>query len=115
GAFAQLVECWNTKNAVGFAQPFTDDADFVAINGTHIQGRAMIERGHQHLFTTLYQDSLIELAVTHIRASRPDVALVHVQNLNRWKRGEQTGAQAQWARKVTCVVHANAIRLLAPG
>ncbi len=34
----------------------------------------MIKRGHQHLFTTLYQDSLIELEVTHIRALRPDVA-----------------------------------------
>jgi uncharacterized protein (TIGR02246 family) len=34
---AQLVEGWNTKNAAGFAQPFTEDADFVAINGTHIQ------------------------------------------------------------------------------
>ncbi len=61
----------------------------------------MIERGHQHLFTTLYQDSLIELEVTHIRALRPDVALVHVQNLNRWKRDQQVG---ELRSTITCVI-----------
>ena len=86
---AQLAQGWNTKNAARFAQPFTDDADFVPINGMHIQGRPNIESGHQHLFATTYQHSTIDLAVTHVRLLRPDVALVHVHNQNRWQRSER--------------------------
>jgi uncharacterized protein (TIGR02246 family) len=98
---AQLAQGWNSKDAALFAQSFEDDADFVAINGMHIQGRAMIERAHQQLFTTLYHNSTIELVVTHMRLLRADLALVHVQNHNQWQRGEQAG---ELRSTIACVI-----------
>ena len=74
----QLETGWNTKSGALFAKPFTDDADYVVINGLYIKGRNAIETGHQRIFDTIYKDTTISLTVKQIRFLRPDVAVVHV-------------------------------------
>ena len=74
----QMETGWNTKSGALFARPFAEDADYVVINGTHIRGRALIDKGHQRIFDTIYKQTGLSLTVEQIRFLRPDVALVHV-------------------------------------
>ncbi|HEX6623068.1 MAG TPA: SgcJ/EcaC family oxidoreductase [Pyrinomonadaceae bacterium] len=74
----QLETGWNRKSGALFAKPFAEDADYVVINGMHIRGREAIDKGHQHIFDTIYKETTLSLSVERIRHLRPDVALVHV-------------------------------------
>ena len=74
---------WNTKSGALFAKPFAEDADYVVINGMHIQTRAAIERSHQQIFDTIYKNTSITLSVKQIRFLKPDVAVVHVTGKRR--------------------------------
>lgn len=46
----QMLEGWNKGSGETFAAPFTEDADFVAFDGTYTKGRADIAESHQVLF-----------------------------------------------------------------
>lgn len=75
----RLMEAgWNTKQGALFAKPFAENADYVVINGRYLQGREVIEKAHQQIFSTVFKDTTIRLAVKQIRFLRPDVAIVHV-------------------------------------
>lgn len=74
----QLETGWNTKSGALFAKPFAEDADYVVINGMYLKGRAVIERGHQQIFDTIFKDTTVKLTVKQIRFLRPDVVVVHV-------------------------------------
>ncbi|GAA2213990.1 SgcJ/EcaC family oxidoreductase [Nonomuraea monospora] len=45
-----LVEAWNGGDAAAYAAVFTDDADYITFDGTHLRGRAAIESSHRWLF-----------------------------------------------------------------
>jgi uncharacterized protein (TIGR02246 family) len=75
---AQLMKGWNAKSGAEFAKPFAEDADYVVINGMKLKGRAAIDKGHQYIFDTIYQNSTMSLAAESIRFLRADVAVVHV-------------------------------------
>jgi uncharacterized protein (TIGR02246 family) len=74
----EMVQGWNTKNGARFAKVFSEDADYVVINGSYLKGRAEIEKSHHMIFTTIYKDTTISLNVKQVRFLRPDVAVVHV-------------------------------------
>ena len=74
----QMETGWNAKSGSLFAKPFAEDADYVVINGTYVQGREAIERGHSQIFSTIYKNTTVSLKVKQIRFLRPDVAVVHV-------------------------------------
>jgi uncharacterized protein (TIGR02246 family) len=40
----RMIDAWNTRNGAAFATPFTEDADFVAFEGTHLIGRQEITK-----------------------------------------------------------------------
>ena len=84
----ELEQGWNTKSGAAFARPFSEDAEYVVINGMHIQGRVEIEKGHQRIFDTFYKESTLSLNVKQIRFLRPDVALVHVSAHLRIPQGD---------------------------
>ena len=75
----QMETGWNRKSGALFAKPFAEDADYVVINGMHIRGREAIDKGHQHIFDTIYKETTLSLSVERIRHLRPDVALVHAR------------------------------------
>lgn len=74
----QMEAGWNDKRGALFAKPFTDDADYVVINGMYFKGRTAIEKAHQQIFDTFYKSTTLSLSVRQIRFLRPDIALVHV-------------------------------------
>lgn len=48
-----MIDAWNTGSGVAFAAPFTDDADFVVFEGTHLKGRQEIASFTQHIYNTV--------------------------------------------------------------
>lgn len=93
----QMETGWNTKSGATFAKPFAEDADYVVINGRHLKGRLAIEKGHQQIFDTIYQDTTLSLTVKQIRFLRPDVAVVHVE-------GSRTGPTPEQVARATMTI-----------
>ena len=79
-----LKDAWNRGDAAGYASLFTDNADFVAWNGTHGRGRQAIEDGHRRLFDGPFAGSRMVLVDDHaesgppqsLRFVGPDVAIM---------------------------------------
>lgn len=92
---------WNTKSGATFAKPFADDADYVIINGTHIQGKTAIDKGHQQIFDTIYKSSTLALTVKQVRFLRPDVALAHVAARMKVAQGPAAG---EWDALISMVM-----------
>jgi uncharacterized protein (TIGR02246 family) len=73
----QMIEAWNRGDADGFATPFSETADFVAFEGTHLRGRAGIAAFHRELFATAVRGTRLEGGVRFIRRLAPEWAIVH--------------------------------------
>ena len=73
GLFAQLEAAWNGADGAGFGAPFTDDADFVDIRGTHHRSRPAIAAGHQAIFDSIYAGSTVAYSVDGAREVAPGV------------------------------------------
>jgi uncharacterized protein (TIGR02246 family) len=79
-----LQGAWNDGDAAGYASLFTDDADFVAWNGSHGRGRQAIEDAHRRLFDgplagsrmVLFDDNAESAPPESLRFVRPDVAVM---------------------------------------
>jgi uncharacterized protein (TIGR02246 family) len=79
-----LQDAWNRGDAAGYASLFTEDADFVAWNGSYGRGRQVIEDGHRRLFDgplsgsrmTLLDDDAESARPGSLRFVRPDVAIM---------------------------------------
>lgn len=74
-----IADSWNERECVGFADDFTDDADFVNIFGMHFIGKAEIEARHIKILQTFLKDSKFEVIRFQLRESKPGtvIALVH--------------------------------------
>lgn len=72
-----LNEAWG--NADTYATLFTEDADYVAFDGSHARGRVEIAETHRPLFKGILKGSrLVDIGIpTEIRFLAPSVALVH--------------------------------------
>ncbi|HET9864754.1 MAG TPA: SgcJ/EcaC family oxidoreductase [Steroidobacteraceae bacterium] len=73
----RMIEAWNHGDAIGFAAPFAEDADFIAFEGTHLRGRAEIVEFHQPLFDTVLKGTRLEGGVKFVRFVYPQVAVLH--------------------------------------
>jgi hypothetical protein len=49
----RLELAWNRADGAAFGEPFSADADFVAIRGDLHTGREAIAAGHQQIFDTI--------------------------------------------------------------
>ncbi len=90
---------WNANSGQQFAEPFADDADYVIVNGVHVQGREAIGVGHQQIFDTIYKGSNNTLSVEQIRFIRPDVAIAHVHAHLKFNAGgepQKASARSTW-------------------
>ncbi|MFD1677090.1 SgcJ/EcaC family oxidoreductase [Alicyclobacillus fodiniaquatilis] len=76
--FIGLVEAWNNGDGMAYANHFTDDADFVTVNGIYLKGRAEIAEAHQRLFNGPLKGSKLELTEdVHARFLTEDITIVH--------------------------------------
>ena len=57
---------------------FTQDADFVNVNGTWLNGAAQIESGRRTAFDTRLKNAHTKSLEVRIRFIRPDVAIAHI-------------------------------------
>ena len=83
-----LQDAWNRGDAAGYASLFTDDADFVAWNGSHGRGRQAIEDGHRRLFDgplagsqMVLVDDASSAPPESPRFVRPDVAIMVISGV----------------------------------
>jgi uncharacterized protein (TIGR02246 family) len=49
----RMIDAWNAGDGAAFAAPFTDGADFVVWDGTHLKGRQQIAPFTQRIFDTV--------------------------------------------------------------
>ena len=73
----RMIDAWNASDAAAFIAPFSDDADFVAFEGTHLKGREQMLAFHQRIFDTLVKGSRMEGEVRFVRFLSPAVAVMH--------------------------------------
>jgi uncharacterized protein (TIGR02246 family) len=73
----QMVAAWNRGDGDGFAAPFTDTADFVAFEGSHLEGRDEIAAFHRQIFATVVHGTQLEGGVRFVRLLGPDLAVMH--------------------------------------
>jgi uncharacterized protein (TIGR02246 family) len=73
----QMISAWNTGSGAAFAAPFTDDADFIVFEGTHLKGRREIASFHQQIFDTVVKGSRLEGEVKFVRFLSPQLAIMH--------------------------------------
>lgn len=74
-----LEEAWNRGDGLSYAALFTDDCDFVALDGTRLAGRAANAAHHQKLFDTVYRGSALRVGPVTVRVVTPDLALMHAE------------------------------------
>lgn len=72
-----MADAWNRGDADGFAARFSDTADFIAFEGTHLTGRDEIAAFHREIFSTLVKGSRLDGTVKLVRPVRRDVAVIH--------------------------------------
>ena len=76
---ARAEAAWNASDSAGFAAAMADDIDFINVLGERHQGREAVERGHRHIFDTIYRGSRARYAIEGIRFVRPDVAIAFIR------------------------------------
>ena len=65
--YERMMDGWNEGSGNDFAAPFTDDADFVGFDGTHLRGRQEIALFHQQLFDKFIKGSRLVGKIRSIR------------------------------------------------
>ncbi|MGH7874263.1 MAG: SgcJ/EcaC family oxidoreductase [Candidatus Binatia bacterium] len=73
----RMIDAWNAGDAVAFAAPFTDEANFVAFEGTRLKGRREIVSFHRQIFDTVVQGTRLEGQVNFVHGVSPGVAVMH--------------------------------------
>ncbi len=74
----QMIDAWNRGSGEGFAAPFSETADFLAFEGTHLKGRKEIAAFHQQAFDTVLKGTRLEGEVNFVRFVNSKLALMHV-------------------------------------
>jgi uncharacterized protein (TIGR02246 family) len=75
--FGDLLGDWGRGDGEAYGSRFTEDADYVAFDGTHTRGRREISASHQQLFDKFLKGTQLTGRLLSIKFLRPDVALVH--------------------------------------
>jgi uncharacterized protein (TIGR02246 family) len=73
----RMIDAWNAGDAAAFAAPFTDEADFIAFEGTHLKGRGEIASFHRQVFDTVVKGTRLEGEVKFVRFLSTAVAVMH--------------------------------------
>lgn len=74
--YERMMDGWNEGSGNDFAAPFTDDADFVGFDGTHMKGHQQIASFHHMLFGKFLRGSRLIGKIRSIRFVTVDVAII---------------------------------------
>lgn len=75
--FRQLLEAWGRGDGAAYGALFTEDADYVAFDGSNRRGAETIGAHHQQLFDTWLKGTRLVGQIDSLRFLGPDVALLH--------------------------------------
>jgi uncharacterized protein (TIGR02246 family) len=75
----QMIDAWNRGSGEGFAAPFSETADFITFEGTHLKGRTEIAAFHQQAFDTVVKGTRLEGEVNFVRLVNSQLALMLVE------------------------------------
>lgn len=75
--FEDLLDDWGRGDGEAYGSRFTQDADYVAFDGTRTRGRQEISATHQQLFDRFLKGTRLVGEVESVRFLGPDVALIH--------------------------------------
>lgn len=67
---------WNIGDATKFAEPYSEDADFIGFDGTYLEGKQQIITFHAMLFDKFVRGTRLVGKIKHIRFPIPTVAIV---------------------------------------
>ena len=98
----RMIDAWNADDATAFIAPFTDDADFVAFEGTHLKGRREMVPFHQRIFDTVVKGSRVEGEVKFVRFVSPALAVMH-STVAYALRGQTKTSRARDSMQLTVV------------
>lgn len=74
--FAELLAAWGRGDGRAYSALFTDDADYIAFDGSHTQGRQEIAASHQQLFDSWLKGTRLVGEITRLRFLARNVAFV---------------------------------------
>lgn len=72
------THAWNALGCKGFADGFTEDADFVNIFGMKFTGKEEIEERHVKILQTFFKGSKLEILATQLREVQPSFVIATV-------------------------------------
>src|SRR4028119_67598 len=75
--FEKLLEDWARGDGEAYGSRSTEDADYVAFDGTRTKGREEISSSHQRLFDKFMKGTRLTGRIEGIEFPVPAVALVH--------------------------------------
>ena len=75
--FRRLLDDWGRGDGEAYGSRFTQDADYVAFDGSHTRGREDISSSHQQLFDRFLKGTRLTGRILSVKFASPDVALVH--------------------------------------
>ncbi len=96
----RLEAAWNGADGTAFGEPFSADADFVAIRGDLHTGREAIAGGHQFILDQVYAGSTSRYEVLKARRLDDRVVLVHARMTVDSPAGPLPGEHASTATVV---------------
>ena len=73
----RMLDAWGAGDGEAFAAPFSEDAVFVAFDGSVLRGRAQIAASHQELFDRWLKGTRLVEERTEVRFVDTGVAIVH--------------------------------------
>src|SRR3954470_16222946 len=75
--YQQLLDAWGRGDGRAYAAQLTEDADYVAFEGSHTKGRQEIASSHQLLFDRWLKGTRLTGRIESIRFLSLEVCLVH--------------------------------------
>jgi uncharacterized protein (TIGR02246 family) len=75
--FDELLAAWGRGDGHAYGALFTDNADYVAFDGSHTKGQRTIAESHQKLFDSWLKGTRLSGEIVSLRFLKPDVAIIH--------------------------------------
>lgn len=107
---ARWEAAWNASDSLAFANLMSEDADFISVLGDRYHGREIVERGHRHIFDTIYKDSRVSYTIEEMRKLRPDVVLVFLHQRMISRLAPEVVASTARQRKMSDEMHESQMR-----
>jgi uncharacterized protein (TIGR02246 family) len=75
--FRRLLDTWGRGDGAAYGALFTDDAEYIAFDGSNRRGSKAIGAEHQQLFDTWLKGTRLVGQIDTLRFLTPEVALLH--------------------------------------